>query len=87
MIVEQNSRGRIFIDSFEVKKLAVNYITDNFNSFDCIDVKVKNPNMEITLRACTDYPLDTLNEVRIQLIEMYKTRVHLDIKQLDITIL
>lgn len=87
MVVEQNSRGRIIIDKFEVKRIAVNYVNDNYPGFDCIDVKVNNPMMEITLRAKTDYKTEALDSMRIDIISMFKQRVHLDIKQLDLVIL
>lgn len=87
MVVEQNSRGRIIIDKFEVKRIAVNYVNENYPGFDCIDVKVNNPMMEITLRAKTDYKTEALDSMRIDIISMFKQRVHLDIKQLDLVIL
>ncbi len=87
MVVEQNSRGRIMIDSFEVKRIAVNYIKENYTDFECIDVKVNNPQMEITLRSRVDYKTEVLDEMRNDIISMFKQRVHFDIKQLDLAIL
>lgn len=87
MVVEQNSRGRIMIDSFEVKRIAVNYIKENYTDFECIDVKVNNPQMEITLRARFDYRIEVLEVMREDIITMFKQRVHFDIKQLDLAIL
>ncbi len=87
MVVEQNSRGRIFIDSFEVKRICVNFIRENFDKFECIDVKAGSPKFEIVLKANEDYRIDRLDIVRNEIIAMFKERVHLDIKQLDITIL
>lgn len=87
MVVEQNSRGRIMIDSFEVKRIAVNYINENYADFECIDVKINNPQMVITLRAHIDYKREVLDEMRIDIISMFKQRVHFDIKQLDLAIL
>ncbi len=87
MVVEQNSRGRIMIDTFEVKRIAVNHIVENYEAFECIDVKVNNPQMVITLRAKTDYKIETLDEMRSDIIAMFKQRVHFDIKQLDLAIL
>lgn len=87
MIIEQNSRGRISIDKFEIKRLAVNYITENYTDFDCVDVVVNNPKIEITLRAKQDYYLNVLEDMRSDLVTMYKTKVHFDIKQLDISII
>lgn len=87
MVVEQNSRGRIMIDSFEVKRIAVNYIKENYTDFECIDVKINNPQMEIMLRARVDYKTEVLDEMRSDIISMFKQRVHFDIKQLDLAIL
>ncbi len=87
MVVEQNSRGRIMIDSFEVKRIAVNHIKENYTDFECIDVKINNPQMEITLRARVDYKTEVLDEMRSDIISMFKQRVHFDIKQLDLAIL
>lgn len=87
MVVEQNSRGRIMIDTFEVKRIAVNHIIDNYTDFECIDVKVNNPQMEITLRARNDYRIEVLEVMRDDIIAMFKQRVHFDIKQLDLAIL
>lgn len=87
MIVEQNSRGRIMVDKFEIKRLAVNFINENYEIFECVDVKVDTPKMEIILRAKQDYHLDVLSTIRTSLVEMYKSRVHFDIKQLDISII
>ncbi len=87
MVVEQNSRGRIMIDKFEVKRIAVNYIKENYAEFECIDVKINNPYMEVTLRSRVDYKTETLEVMRDDIIAMFKERVHFDIKQLDLTIL
>ncbi len=87
MIVEQNSRGRIMIDKFEVKRIAVNYIIENYKDFEIIDIKINNPIMEITLRARVDYKLNVVDEIRNDIISLFKNRVHLDIKQLDLIIL
>ncbi|WOO89246.1 hypothetical protein R2F61_00660 [Mollicutes bacterium LVI A0078] len=87
MVVEQNSRGRIMVDTFEIKRIAVNHIKDNYSQFECIDVKINNPQMELTLRARTDYKIELLDEMRNDIIAMFKQRVHFDIKQLDLAIL
>lgn len=87
MVVEQNSRGRIMVDTFEIKRIAVNHIRDNYAQFECIDVKINNPQMELTLRARTDYKIELLDEMRNDIIAMFKQRVHFDIKQLDLAIL
>ncbi len=87
MVVEQNSRGRIIIDTFEVKRIAINHIKENYTEFECIDVKINNPQMEITLRARTDYKIESLEVMRNDIIAMFKDRVHFDIKQLDLAIL
>ncbi len=87
MVVEQNSRGRIMIDKFEVKRIAMNHITENYTDFECIDVKINNPHMEVTLRSRVDYKTETLEVMRDDIIAMFKERVHFDIKQLDLTIL
>ncbi|WOO87485.1 hypothetical protein RZE82_00670 [Mollicutes bacterium LVI A0039] len=87
MVVEQNSRGRIMIDKFEVKRITVNYIQENYTDFECIDVKINNPQMEITLRARNDYKIEVLDEMRNDIIATFKERVHFDIKQLDLAIL
>ncbi len=87
MVVEQNTRGRILIDTFEVKRLAYNYINENYSQFDCVELKVKNPNLKIKLRAKNDYKLDVLQQMRSEIISMYKERVNFDVKQLDLEIL
>lgn len=87
MIIESNSRGRILIDKFEVKRIAINYIQNNYKEFECIDVKIKNLTMKISLRAIEDYRIGELEEIRCSVINMFKERVHLDIKQLDLVVL
>lgn len=87
MIVEQNSRGRIYIDTFELKKLTSDFVNENYRMFEAIEVKVSNPNMHVTLRVLDEYRIEVLNDIRSDILEMLKLRVHLDIKQLDITIL
>lgn len=87
MIVEQNSRGRIMIDKFEVKRIVYNHISANYPDFECIDVKIDNPQLVITMRAQVDYKTDVLEAMREDIIAMFKERVHLDIKQLDLAIL
>lgn len=87
MVVEQNSRGRIMIDTFEVKRIAVSYIQNNYSDFECIDVKINNPQMTITLRPRSDYKIELLDDMRKDIIATFKERVHFDIKQLDLAIL
>lgn len=87
VVTNVNEKGRIFIDKYELKKTA-NYIINNLSDkFKFIEIKINNTQIHLVLKAVDNYNTEELDDIRDEIISIYKNRYEYTIGEFDIEIL
>ncbi len=87
VIIEQNKNGRVYIDQFEIKRLSMLFLKENFPSIKDLFIGFDGNKMKLNFSNDSNLNIDDLGKIRHDLIIFLQTNVHFDLKQLDINVI
>lgn len=84
-LIEQNTRGRIFINEFLLIKMSKKRVYQNDN-FKFINAKLLDTGLEVIIKPISDYKLEDINLLKETLKNEYAS-INVDFKQVNIKLI
>ncbi|MFV0246541.1 MAG: hypothetical protein ACK5HS_01215 [Mycoplasmatales bacterium] len=84
-LIEQNTRGRIFINEFLLIKMSKKRVCQN-NNFKFINAKLLDTGLEVIIKPISDYKLEDINLLKETLKNEYAS-INVDFKQVNIKLI
>ncbi|MGL4590036.1 MAG: hypothetical protein ACRCUP_07355 [Mycoplasmatales bacterium] len=87
IVIDSNENGRIYVSSYQLRKITKKFIKENYKNIECKYVVFNQGMIEVGIHAADGFKIETLKVARQELIQEFHRVFNIKVRQLNIKIL